>query len=478
MVADKLIPVIMAGGSGTRLWPLSRELYPKQFLCLQNKLSMLQATISRLDGIDHVDPVVICNEKHRFIAAEQLLQLNQLTNNIILEPFGRNTAPAVALAALMTKSNYPKDDPLLLVLAADHVFTNEDEFRNTVRKAIPFANKGKLVTFGILPNKPETGYGYIRRGNQLELGHGNIAFDVEQFVEKPNLETARTYVASNDYYWNSGMFLFRAGRYLEELKKYRPDIMTACEKTMADLNVDLDFTRINEDEFFNCPDESIDYAVMEHTSDAVVMPMDAGWSDVGSWSSLWEISNRTIEGNVYHGDVINHKTENSYVYAESSLVATIGVKDLVVIQTKDAVLVANRNAVQDVKKIVELIKAGGRHEHQNHREVYRPWGKYDSIDAGHRYQVKRITVKPGEGLSMQMHHHRAEHWVVVAGTAKVTINGEISLLAENESVYIPLGAKHCLENPGKIPLDLIEVRSGAYLEEDDVVRFYDRYGRK
>lgn len=478
MVADKLIPVIMAGGSGTRLWPLSRELYPKQFLCLQNKLSMLQATISRLDGIDHVDPVVICNEKHRFIAAEQLLQLNQLTNNIILEPFGRNTAPAVALAALMVKDNYPQDDPLLLVLAADHVFTNEDEFRNTVRKAIPFANKGKLVTFGILPNKPETGYGYIRRGNQLELGHGNIAFDVEQFVEKPNLETARTYVASNEYYWNSGMFLFRAGRYLEELKKYRPDIMTACEKTMADLNFDLDFTRINETEFFNCPDESIDYAVMEHTSDAVVMPMDAGWSDVGSWSSLWEISNRTIEGNVYHGDVINHKSENSYVYAESSLVATIGVKDLVVVQTKDAVLVANRNAVQDVKKIVELIKAGGRHEHQNHREVYRPWGKYDSIDAGHRYQVKRITVKPGEGLSIQMHHHRAEHWVVVAGTAKVTINGEISLLAENESVYIPLGAKHCLENPGKIPLDLIEVRSGAYLEEDDVVRFYDRYGRK
>ncbi|EGY4703216.1 mannose-1-phosphate guanyltransferase [Salmonella enterica] len=478
MAAETLIPVIMAGGTGSRLWPLSRELYPKQFLCLQNNLSMLQSTISRLDGIKHASPIVICNEKHRFIVADQLLQMNQLTNNIILEPVGRNTAPAVALAALVAKNNSSKEDPLLLILAADHVFTNENEFRITVSKAIPFADRGKLVTFGIVPSKAESGYGYIRRGNKLQLEDDIIAFDVEQFVEKPSIETAQAYVASGDYYWNSGMFLFRAGRYLEELKKYRPDILIACEKSISDLNIDLNFVRINEDDFYSCPDVSIDYAVMEHTADAVVMPMDAGWSDVGSWSSLWEISAHTPEGNVHHGDVISHKTENSYVYAESGLVTTVGVKDLVVVQTKDAVLIADRHAVQDVKKVVEKIKADGRHEHHMHREVYRPWGKYDSIDAGERYQVKRITVKPGEGLSVQMHHHRAEHWVVVAGTARVTINGEVKLLGENESIYIPLGATHCLENPGKIPLDLIEVRSGSYLEEDDVVRFRDRYGRK
>ncbi|EBH9574239.1 mannose-1-phosphate guanyltransferase, partial [Salmonella enterica subsp. enterica serovar Cerro] len=452
--------------------------YPKQFLCLQNNLSMLQSTISRLDGIKHASPIVICNEKHRFIVADQLLQMNQLTNNIILEPVGRNTAPAVALAALVAKNNSSKEDPLLLILAADHVFTNENEFRITVSKAIPFADRGKLVTFGIVPSKAESGYGYILRGNKLQLEDDIIAFDVEQFVEKPSIETAQAYVASGDYYWNSGMFLFRAGRYLEELKKYRPDILIACEKSISDLNIDLNFVRINEDDFYPCPDVSIDYAVMEHTADAVVMPMDAGWSDVGSWSSLWEISAHTPEGNVHHGDVISHKTENSYVYAESGLVTTVGVKDLVVVQTKDAVLIADRHAVQDVKKVVEKIKADGRHEHHMHREVYRPWGKYDSIDAGERYQVKRITVKPGEGLSVQMHHHRAEHWVVVAGTARVTINGEVKLLGENESIYIPLGATHCLENPGKIPLDLIEVRSGSYLEEDDVVRFRDRYGRK
>ncbi|ENU6553761.1 mannose-1-phosphate guanyltransferase [Salmonella enterica subsp. enterica serovar Cerro] len=478
MAAETLIPVIMAGGTGSRLWPLSRELYPKQFLCLQNNLSMLQSTISRLDGIKHASPIVICNEKHRFIVADQLLQMNQLTNNIILEPVGRNTAPAVALAALVAKNNSSKEDPLLLILAADHVFTNENEFRITVSKAIPFADRGKLVTFGIVPSKAESGYGYILRGNKLQLEDDIIAFGVEQFVEKPSIETAQAYVASGDYYWNSGMFLFRAGRYLEELKKYRPDILIACEKSISDLNIDLNFVRINEDDFYPCPDVSIDYAVMEHTADAVVMPMDAGWSDVGSWSSLWEISAHTPEGNVHHGDVISHKTENSYVYAESGLVTTVGVKDLVVVQTKDAVLIADRHAVQDVKKVVEKIKADGRHEHHMHREVYRPWGKYDSIDAGERYQVKRITVKPGEGLSVQMHHHRAEHWVVVAGTARVTINGEVKLLGENESIYIPLGATHCLENPGKIPLDLIEVRSGSYLEEDDVVRFRDRYGRK
>jgi len=477
MSQTQLYPVVMAGGSGSRLWPLSRVLYPKQFLCLKGELTMLQTTVCRLDGVECESPVVICNEQHRFIVAEQLRQLNKLTENIILEPVGRNTAPAIALAAMAVKRHNPKADPLMLVLAADHVIADEEAFRTSVRQAIPWAEKGKLVTFGIVPDMPETGYGYIRRGELAQGQEDAVAFDVAQFVEKPNLETAQGYVASGEYYWNSGMFLFRAGRYLEELKKYRPDIYSACEKAMDATDPDLDFIRVAEEPFLACPDESVDYAVMEKTADAVVVPMNAGWSDVGSWSSLWEISAHTAEGNVHHGDVISHDTENSFVYAESGLVTTVGVKDLVVVQTRDAVLIADRNHVQDVKKVVEQIKADGRHEHHIHREVYRPWGKYDSIDSGDRYQVKRITVKPGEGLSVQMHHHRAEHWVVVAGTAKVTIEEDVKLLGENESIYIPLGARHCLENPGKIPLDLIEVRSGSYLEEDDIVRFQDRYGR-
>ncbi len=472
-----IIPVIMAGGSGSRLWPLSRVLYPKQFLCLQGAMTMLQTTINRLNGMECENPVVICNEEHRFIVAEQLRELNKLTKNILLEPAGRNTAPAVALAALAATRNQPQNDPLMLILAADHVIQNEDAFRKAVLNALPHAGAGKLVTFGIVPNEPETGYGYIRRGNLFKILGEDAAFEVVQFVEKPDIATAQAYVASGEYYWNSGMFLFRAGRYLEELKKFRPDILSACEKAMANIDPDLDFVRVDEAAFLACPDESIDYAVMEKTADAVVVPMDAGWSDVGSWSSLWEISTKNPQGNVHHGDVISHSTENSYIYAESGLVTTVGVKDLIVVQTKDAVLISDRNHVQDVKKIVEELKVSGRYEHYNHREVYRPWGKYDSIDEGERYQVKRITVKPGEGLSLQMHHHRAEHWIVVAGTAKVTLGEEVKLLGENESIYIPLGVTHCLENPGKIPLDLIEVRSGTYLEEDDIVRFEDRYGR-
>ncbi len=477
MSQSQLYPVIMAGGSGSRLWPLSRVLYPKQFLCLKGELTMLQTTINRLNGVACESPVVICNEQHRFIVAEQLRQLNKLTENIILEPAGRNTAPAIALAALAARRSSPDGDPLMLVLAADHMIENEAAFRNAVVEAMPFAERGKLVTFGIVPNQPETGYGYIRRGEVCDQKADAVAFEVAQFVEKPDLATAEGYVSCGEYYWNSGMFLFRAGRYLEELAKYRPDILQACEQAMAGCDPDLDFVRVDEKAFLACPDESIDYAVMEKTADAVVVPMDAGWSDVGSWSSLWEISQRSAEGNVHHGDVISHGSQNSYVYAESGLVTTVGVKDLVVVQTRDAVLIADRNQVQDVKKVVERIKADGRHEHHIHREVYRPWGKYDSIDAGQRYQVKRITVKPGEGLSLQMHHHRAEHWIVVAGTARVTIDDSVTLLGENESIYIPLGATHCLENPGKIPLELIEVRSGAYLEEDDIVRFQDRYGR-
>lgn len=479
MSHPQLYPVIMAGGNGSRLWPLSRVLYPKQFLCLKGELTMLQTTINRLNGMECESPVVICNEQHRFIVAEQLRQLNKLTENIVLEPAGRNTAPAIALAALAALRHQPDNDPLMLILAADHVIENEDAFRDAVRNALPYAEAGKLVTFGIVPDSPETGYGYIRRGDVHQGGAGvdAIAFGVAQFVEKPDMPTAESYVDCGEYYWNSGMFLFRAGRYLEELKKFRPDILDACEKAMANIDPDLDFVRVDETSFLACPDESIDYAVMEKTADAVVVPMDAGWSDVGSWSSLWEISEKNPHGNVHHGDVISHDTENSFIYAESGLVTTVGVKGLIVVQTKDAVLIADRDCVQSVKKVVEQIKFEGRHEHHNHREVYRPWGKYDSIDSGDRYQVKRITVKAGEGLSLQMHHHRAEHWIVVAGTAKVTLGDEVKLLGENESIYIPLGVTHCLENPGKIPLYLIEVRSGTYLEEDDIVRFKDRYGR-
>ncbi|QLU67406.1 mannose-1-phosphate guanyltransferase [Citrobacter freundii] len=473
MIRNNIHPVIIAGGSGSRLWPLSRSLYPKQFLCLDGKNSMLQATISRLDGLNCSPPLVICNEKHRFIVAEQLQEINKLTGNVILEPQARNTAPAIALAAIAACNNHPDHNPLLLILAADHIIEENNFFHDAVTSAIPLAEDGKLVTFGIVPDAPEIGYGYIRRGevSSTQLKVDSVAFNVEAFVEKPDLETAEKYISTGDYYWNSGMFLFQARRYLEELEKYRPDILQACLLAMDNAELDNDFIRVDRDAFQSCPEESIDYAVMEKTTDAVVLPMNVGWSDVGSWSSLWEISERNDEGNVYHGDVIDHNTQNSYVYAESGLVATVGVKDLIVVQTKDAVLIANKTDVQDVKKIVAQLNVDERSEHHIHREVFRPWGKYDSIDEGERYQVKRITVKPGQGFALRMHHHRAEHWIIVAGTAKVTISDEIKLLSENQSVYIPQGTIHCLENPGKVPLEMIEVRSGVYLEEDDIVRF-------
>lgn len=475
-----ITPVIMAGGSGSRLWPLSRGAYPKQFLRLGSKHSMLQLTALRLHGLDISDPLVICNEEHRFIVAEQLREIKLLTNNIILEPVGRNTAPAIALAALTAakKKDAISDnkEPLLLVLAADHVIHDESSFRSAVMAAIPYAEAGKLVTFGIVPTTPETGYGYIRRGETLN--ESQDAFSVFQFVEKPDLTTACHYVENGEYYWNSGMFLFQASRYLDELKKFRPDILSACEDAVGEVDLDLDFIRINRDSFDACPDDSIDYAVMEKTSDAVVVPMNAGWNDVGSWSALWEISDKDEQGNVHHGDVLTQGGHNNYVFAESSLVTTVGVNDLVVVQTKDAVLVAARDHVQDVKKIVEQIKLCDRKEHYVHREVYRPWGKYDSIDEGERYQVKRLSLKSGERLSLQLHHHRAEHWIVVQGTAKVTCGEKTLLLGENESYFIPLGTKHSLENPGKIPLEVIEIRSGTYLEEDDILRFEDKYGRK
>lgn len=470
-----IIPVVMAGGSGTRLWPLSRGQYPKQFLKLQGENTMLQNTILRLDGLNCRIPLVISNETHRFIVAEQLQLINKLSKNIILEPVGRNTAPAIALAALEIVAN-GDEDSLMLVLAADHVIKDEAEFRKTVEKAIPYAEAGQLVTFGIVPTCPETGYGYIKRGINVNDTDSD-GFVVDSFVEKPNIEKANEYLSSGLYYWNSGMFLFSAKGYLEELQKFRPDIYQVCFDSMKQVQEDLDFVRISQDIFSSCPDESVDYAVMEKTDRAVVVPLDAGWSDVGSWSSLWDVSYQDRAGNSVTGDVIQINSKNNYVYAESSLVTTVGIDDLVIIQTKDAMLIAKKDQVQDVKKIVDKLKENKRSEHIKHREIYRPWGKYDSVDTGNRYQVKRITIKPGEELSYQMHHHRAEHWVIVQGTAQVISDGEKHLLCENQSYYIPIGVKHSLSNPGKIPLEIIEVRTGSYLEDDDTERFKDKYGR-
>lgn len=465
-----IYPVVMAGGTGSRLWPMSREIYPKQFLNLAADQTLLQGTLERLRGLDTEDPLLICNETHRFLAAEQLREIGLLKHNIILEPVGRNTAPAIALAA-QTALKADKD-ALLLVLAADHAMTDASAFRSAVTKASPFADEGELITFGVVPTHAETGYGYIRRGAPA----GEL-YNVAQFVEKPDRATAVDYVSSGEYYWNSGMFLFRADRYLNELQRYRPDIHEVCVSAMQDIQPDLNFIRVDAGMFEQCPSESIDYAVMEHTDRALVIPLDAGWNDVGSWSALWDLGEKDSRGNVCRGDVISQDSDNTYVLAENALVATVGVQDLIVVQTKDAVLVADKNCVQDVKEVVSELKKRERSEFKLHREVYRPWGKYDSIDGGHRYQVKRITVKPGEKLSVQMHHHRAEHWVVVSGTANVSIDDKMQILTENQSVYIPVGSVHALENPGRIPLELIEVQSGPYLGEDDIVRFEDRYGR-
>ncbi|KIL05831.1 mannose-1-phosphate guanyltransferase [Stutzerimonas stutzeri] len=467
-----LFPVIMAGGSGSRLWPLSRQLNPKQFLPLADaELSMLQATIQRLDGLQVGMPRLICNEQHRFLAAEQLRQLGMEQANILLEPVGRNTAPAIALAALQAVAE--AEDPILLVLAADHLIQDVAAFHASIRTALPLAADGKLVTFGIVPTHPETGYGYIEQGEPV----GSGGYAVTRFVEKPDLAIAQHYLANGHYFWNSGMFMFRASRYLQELERFQPAILAACRTALAGGQQDMHFTRVDHDAFAACPEDSIDYAVMEKTADAAMVPLDAGWSDIGSWSALWDVSAKDAEGNVFKGDVLGQNTRNTYVHADSRLVATVGVEDLVIVETKDAVLVAHKDKVQDVKMLVEQLKADGRQEHVNHREVYRPWGMYDSIDNGYRYQVKRITVKPGAKLSVQMHHHRAEHWIVVSGTARVTNGEQTYLVTENQSTYIPIGQVHALENPGVIPLELIEVQSGSYLGEDDIVRIEDLYGR-
>ncbi|HBN90762.1 mannose-1-phosphate guanylyltransferase/mannose-6-phosphate isomerase [Rheinheimera aquimaris] len=464
-------PVIMAGGSGTRLWPLSRGNFPKQFLPLTGRHTMLQQTLLRLSGLQHSTPLLICNEDHRFIAAEQIRQLGNGKADILLEPAGRNTAPAIALAALRAKQQ-GHAEAVLLVLAADHVINNTPAFQQAVEQALPLAQGGQLVTFGIVPSSAETGYGYIKRGEKS----GN-AYRVDSFIEKPDLSTAEFYLQSGEYYWNSGMFMFRADIYLQQLQKFRPDIYAACEAAMTEQVADLEFVRVNKTAFEACPSDSIDYAVMEKTEHAVAVPLDAGWNDVGGFAALWQVSAKDSDGNVLCGDVLALDSENSYVRSDDKLVAAIGVKDLVVISTKDAVMVAHKDQAQQVKQIVNQLAQMGRSEAVFHREVYRPWGKYDSVDCAERFQVKRITVKPGAKLSVQMHHHRAEHWIVVSGTARVTIDGKEQYVTENQSVYIPITAVHALENPGKVPLELIEVQSGAYLGEDDIVRFEDRYGR-
>ncbi len=465
---NDILPVILSGGSGTRLWPLSREAYPKQFLALAGEQTMLQATWQRVAPIAGRAPLVVANEEHRFVAAEQLQQLGVQPQAILLEPVGRNTAPAIAVAAL--EATRDGDDAVLLVLPSDHVIADEAAFRAAVLRALPAAREGKLVTFGIVPTAPETGYGYIKAGAQ-----GDVR-PVDRFVEKPDAETAQQYVQSGEYFWNSGMFLFKASRYLAELERFNPAMLAASRTAWQQARRDADFTRLDKDAFTAVASDSIDYAVMEKTADAVVVALDAGWNDVGSWTALRDVSAQDADGNAHHGDVIAIDCHNTYAYGER-LIALVGLEDVIVVETDDAVMVGKSDRMQEIKQVVARIKAEGRPEATWHRKVYRPWGAYDSIDHGERFQVKRITVKPGATLSLQMHHHRAEHWIVVSGTAEVTRGDDVLLLTENQSTYIPLGVTHRLKNPGKLPLELIEVQSGSYLGEDDIVRFEDTYGR-
>lgn len=463
-------PVVLAGGTGSRLWPKSRAAYPKQFLSLTSDSSLLQDTIARLSNSNSQAPIVVCNDAHRFIVAEQLRQKHIEHDGILLEPVGRNTAPAIALAALhATKEG---DDPILFVLPADHVIEDEELFQQAIENAQALAKQDLLVTFGVVPQHPHTGYGYIKAGDKLDNG-----FNVASFIEKPTLETAHQFIESGGYFWNSGMFMFRASRYLEELGKHAPAMLEVCQRAIETEKPDLDFIRVDKDIFASCPSDSIDYAVMEKTDCAAMVPLNAKWSDVGSWTSLWENADKDNDGNVRIGDTLLENTSNCYINAEQRLVTAVGLHDVIIVETKDAVLVAHKDDTQSIRRVVDKLERDKRPEFEFHREVYRPWGSYDSIDKGARFQVKRLTVKPGEMLSVQMHHHRAEHWVVVSGCAKVTINNETRLLTENESVYIPIGTIHSLENPGKIPLEIIEIQSGGYLSEDDIVRFTDRYGR-
>jgi len=468
----KIYPVILSGGAGTRLWPLSRAVLPKQLLPLVTQNTMLQDTLLRLQGgAELMAPLIVCGNEHRFLVAEQLREVGITPQGIVLEPVGRNTAPAVAVAAHYLRALDPQ--AMLLVLPADHVIADVARFHQAIEQAALLAADGALATFGVVPTAPETGYGYIRSGQPA----GGQGLRVDRFVEKPDRATAEEFVAAGNYYWNSGMFLFRADTYLRELASWQPAIAAASEAAVRLAYKDLDFCRLDEAAFTSCPSDSVDYAVMEHTSNAVVVPADIGWSDVGSWSALWEVQAADAGANVTRGDVYLDEVSGSLVRAESRIVAAVGVRDLVIVETSDAVLVAHKDQVQRVKQIVDHLKKQERTEHLHHTKVYRPWGCYEGIDIGERFQVKRITVNPGGKLSLQMHHHRAEHWIVVSGTARVTCGDQVSLLTENESTYIPIGMNHRLENPGKLPLHLIEVQSGSYLGEDDIVRFEDVYQR-
>ncbi len=468
-----LYPVILSGGSGTRLWPLSRAALPKQLLPLAGDNTMLQETVLRLAGLPGAGaPLIVCNNDHRFLIAEQLRDIGVSPLGIFLEPIGRNTAPAAAVAALHLLRQ--DADAVMLLLPADHLIADVPAFHAAIAEGLKAVAAGHLVTFGIVPDAPETGYGYIQQGESLA---GGTARRVARFVEKPNRENAEKFLASGEYFWNSGMFLFSCRQFLDELNALRPDIIAACEQALDGGRHDLDFCRLDKGAFAACPSDSIDYALMERTRHAAVVPADIGWNDIGAWSALWDVGDKDAAGNVQRGDVYLDGVNDSLVRAESRMVAAIGVANLLIVETPDAVLVADRSRAQDVKKVVDYLKASGRSEHEFHTRVFRPWGWYEGIDLGDRFQVKRIMVKPGEKLSLQKHHHRAEHWIVVSGTALITRDGKEELLCEDQSTYIPLGTIHRLENPGRIPLHLIEVQSGSYLGEDDIVRFEDIYER-
>ena len=487
-----IYPVILSGGSGTRLWPLSREHYPKQLLCLVGDDTLLQKTVRRLDGLDEcAPPLLVCNDEHRFLVAEQLREISQQPLGILLEPVGRNTAPAATVAALALQER--AQDALMLVMPADHLIADVSAFHRAVREGTDFARDGRLLTFGIVPTAPETGYGYIRRGKPMlappgldssgnrlpfaERDSRTAVHEISAFVEKPDGPTANRYFESGEYLWNSGMFLMRADAWLAEIGRLQPAMLASCRAALSGATQDLDFLRLDRTAFADCPSDSIDYAVMEKTDRAAVVPLDAKWSDIGTWSSLWEVSSQDADGNVTQGDVFIHDSRNALLIARHRMLAVVGVEDVIVVETPDAVLVADRHRAQEVRDVVSRLKQEKRTEHIMHRRVHRPWGSYEGVDAGERFQVKRLVVKPGASLSLQMHHHRAEHWVVVKGTARVVRGEERILLSENQSTYIPVGVKHRLENPGSIPLEIIEVQSGDYLGEDDIVRFEDHYNR-